>query len=216
MPWKPTLVVVALAAALTVAPAGQAKGPFVVCGSSGCSVLSDETQPMVRILGVDGSTPTLAPIAPAPYFIVRFSDFSEPLAFWIPSASVLRLVPQNGSGVWVATLSSEEALLRDRTAGIKPYPAATRASAYVDYEAVKRGNSYLRLFTIGTPVAAAPSTTKWLEVWVRGGHSPWNDGTALFWISRKGSLLKRDDGAVLKISPDVARRIRARLPLTGS
>jgi hypothetical protein len=203
------LVVAALA--LVLPAAAHAKGPFQVCGASGCVLLGEETHPPVRIIGVDPSTPAVAPARPAPYFVIRFSDFSEPLAYWIPSASALRLVSQNATGQWVATLPAEDSLLRDKAAALKPFAAPTRVSAFVDYEPVKRSNGYLRLFTIGAQAATTPST-RWLEVWVRGPQSPWTDGTTLFWISRRGSFLKRE-GTVFEIPATVAKRIRARLPL---
>jgi hypothetical protein len=206
------LLFVALLAVVLPA-AAHAKGPLQVCGASGCALLGAEAQPPVRVLGVEASTPAVSGIAPAPYFVVRFADLPGTLAYWIPSASVLRLVPQSGHGVWVATRPSEDALLREKTAELRPYPKPKRADVYVDYHFAKRANGYFRLFTIGTPVAPPPPTAGWREVWLRGGRSPWNDFSVLFWISNQGNLLKRD-GAVLEISPDVARRIRAGLPLS--
>jgi hypothetical protein len=208
-------LLVAAVVGLAFAPAAQAKGPLQICGASRCTLLGTEMQPPVRIVGVDPSTtPLVAPPAPAPYYVIRFTPFSDPLAYWIPSASLLRLVGSSTSvtGQWVATLPVEEGLLRDKAAGIEAYPAPTRTTAYVDYEPVKRATGYLRLWTIGTPVAAAPPT-RWLEVWLFGGRSPWNDRNTLFWISRKGSFLKRDDGVVLRIPASIADRIRKRQPL---
>ncbi len=202
----------AVAAALVVAPPALAKGPFEVCGASGCAVIAPETQLPIR-LSVDAATPTVPPTAPAPYFVVRLAHFDGVLAYWVPSASVLRLLPQNWPAVWVAPLPGEDALLREKTAGLEPYPAPAHATAYVDYNLAKRGGTYLRLFTIGAPLAGgAPATAAWLAVWLRGGHSPWNDGTASLEISRTGNLLRRE-GQVLQIPAALARRIRAGLPL---
>jgi len=171
----------------------------------------------VRIIGVDPATPTIAAPVLAPYFVIRFGDGSgsprgHPLAYWIPSASVLRLPGR--PGLWIATLPSEEALLDEVTAGLRPYAAPARVSVYVEYEAVPRPSGYLRLFTIGTPVAGSPSAGGWLEIWIMGHRSsPWTDGSTTLWISRRGSLLKRD-GQVFRIPLSLAKRIRGRLPLT--
>jgi hypothetical protein len=206
------VVVAALAGAgaLCVAPSALAKGPFEVCGPSACAELSPETQLPVR-LGVAASTPTLAPVAPAPYFVIRFHDFPDALAYWIPSAAVLRLAPQNGSAVWVAPLPSEASLLREKTGDLRPYAAPTNVLAAVDGRRVSGGDGYLRLYTIGR--AAKPvGAGGWLPIWLLGGQSPWNDGTNRVAISRRGSFLRRD-GRVVRIPPALARRIRAALPL---
>jgi hypothetical protein len=69
----------------------------------------------------------------------------------------------------------------------------------------------VKLVTVGTPVAAAPAKTKWTDVRVLGGTSPWNDGTVSLSISRTGYL--RRAGDVFRISPQLAKRVLARLPI---
>jgi hypothetical protein len=202
---------VAAAALLVVAPSALAKGPLQVCGASGCVELGPETDAGKWIGSAPGAS-SLAPPAPAPYFVVRFAEFGGALSYWIPSASVLRTF-QSTSVVWSAVTPETQAELARITTGMQPYAAPKRVVAFVDYDNVKRGETYLRLYTIGTPVAAAPpGSTVWLGIWLHGGTSPWNDGMSSFWISAKGNLLKRD-GQVLQISPAVAKRIRAHLPL---
>ncbi len=201
---------------LAFAPAASAKGPISICGASGCAVLGQEGQPPIRLFGADPAAPTVSAPAPAAYFVICFGDSAvggSALAYWIPSAGVLRL--QGQPWRWVAALSGEDALLREQTAGLQPFTPPTRPSVYVDYNPVKRSDGYLRLLTMGTPVAAAPSATAWLEIWFMGRRSsPWTDGTTSLEISRKGNLLKRD-GQVFRISSVMARRIRARLPLSS-
>ena len=206
-----------LLAALAAVPSAAAKGPFQVCGATGCAVLGLEAAPPVR-LGADAATAAVAPVAPAPYFVVRFAEFGSSLAYWIPSARLLRLSQtQFGAvrNVWVATLPAEDALLRDTAAGLTPFAAPKHLAVTVNYTPVKRkdADTYFRLFTIGTPLAS-PADVAWLPIWVHGGVSPWNDGLSSFAISRTGSLLKRD-GQVLQIPAALARRIRAAQPLSG-
>jgi hypothetical protein len=208
-----TLLLAALAAAvpLTVAPSALAKGPLQVCGASGCLDLGPETDTS-KWVGTAPGASSLAPPAPAPYFVLRFGDFGGTQAYWIPSVSVLRTF-QSTSVVWATVAPETEAALVRLTAGLQPYAAPKRAIAFVDYANVKRGDTYLRLYTIGRPVASPPASTVWLGIWLHGGTSPWTDGMSSFWISKTGSLLKRD-GQVLRISPAIAKRIRAHLPLS--
>jgi hypothetical protein len=198
-------ILLVLAAALVLAPAAAAKGPFQVCGASGCTELGPETQFPLR-LTVAPSTQTLSTAAPAPYFTVRWGH--GVVAFWVPSSGALLL---GQPPAWVAPLESELAVLRARTAGMAPFAPPKYAVAYVDWERVKNGDGYLRLMTIGRPVAAAPAPTRWVDVLVMGGISPWNDGSISLSISRSG-YLKRD-GHVYRITPALARRVLARLPL---
>jgi hypothetical protein len=207
-----TILLVALvaAAALAAAPAGRAKGPVQLCGASGCVDLAPETD-AGKWINAPGAS-SLAPPAPAPYFVVRFAEFGGALSYWIPSASVLRTF-ESTSVVWSAVSPETRDELVRLTAGLQPYAAPKRAVAFVDYDNVKGGATYLRLFTIGTPVTAAPPvSTAWLGIWLHCGKSPWTDGMSSFWISQKGNLLKRD-GQVLRIPAAVAKRIRAHLPL---
>jgi hypothetical protein len=143
--------------------------------------------------------------------VLRFADISGTLAYWVPSVSALRIVPQNEPAAWVAALPAEVSLLRDRTAGLRPYAPPLRVKAYVDWEPVKLPFGWLKLATIGKPVTAA-ATRKWLDIWLVGGASPWNDGSAHLAIARTGNYLLRD-GITLTIPKQVADRIRKRLPL---
>jgi hypothetical protein len=198
------------AVALAAAPAGLAKGPLQVCGASGCAALGPETDTPTWLGAAPGAS-SLPPPAPAPYFVLRFSDIAATVAYWIPSASIMRTV-QSNTIVWVGLAPDAEAALIRLTAGLQPYAAPKRAAAFIDYENVKGGTTYMRLYTIGTPIESAPSSTVWLAIWLHGGKSPWNDGMSSFWISKTGSLLKRD-GQILQIAPPLAKRIRAHQPL---
>jgi hypothetical protein len=133
------------------------------------------------------------------------------VAYWGTKASALRIVSQNGPSGWIAIRLDEAALLADKTAGLRPYSPPLRVKAYVDWEPVKHPSGWLKLATVGEP-AAVSSSRKWLEIWLVGGSSPWNDGSAHLAISRTGNYLLRD-GAVVTIPKQVADRVRKRLPL---
>ncbi len=198
-------LLVVFAVALVLPAAAQAKGPFHVCGASGCIELGPESQFAVRF-SVATDTATLPAVAPAPYFTIRWG--SGVAAFWVPTAGALLL---DQLRAWVAPLESELALLQDKTAGITPFSPPKHAIAYVDWDRVKNGDGYLRLVTAGTPVAGAPAGTRWVDLRVMGGVSPWNDGSMSLSVARAGYLLR--DGHVFRISPALARRVLARLPL---
>ncbi len=189
---------------LVFVPAAQAKGPFQVCGASGCAELAPETAAWPVRMSIAPGTQTLRPATPASYFVIRWGHGA--LGFWVPSAGAFLL---NGS--WVAPLDGELALLRDKSAGLTPYAAPKHAVAYVSWEQVRNGDGYLKLVSIGTPVAAAPAKTRWTDVRVMGGTSPWNDGTVSLSISPTGYLLRAGD--VFRISPQLAKRVLARLPI---
>jgi hypothetical protein len=198
------LLLVAVVALLAV-PAAQGKGPTRVCGASGCLDMATEAETFggaVR-LSIAPGTPTLGAVAPAPYF--RIDGIGGPQV-WVPSRNALRVGDE-----WVAPLANELALLRDKTAGLAPFGVPRHASAFVDWNRVRNGDGYIRLATLGVPVAAAPRGTRWIDVWVMGGDSPWNDGSIRISVSRNGYLLR--DGRVLRIPVSLAKRVLARKPL---
>jgi hypothetical protein len=209
---KLVLAAAASALVLAAAPGASAKGPIQICGASGCAVLAAEGQAPAWLFDAARAAVAATAPAPAPYFVVSFGDAGSALAYWIPSASVLRV--QGRPWRWVAALSTDEASLRERTVGLAPFTPPTRPAVYVDYNPVKRSDGYLRLITMGTPTAGASASTDWLEIWFMGRRSsPWTDGTTWLEISRTGSLLRRD-GQVFRIPLSIAKRVRARLPLS--
>jgi hypothetical protein len=187
--------------ALAAAPAAQAKGPFEVCGATACVELAPETAAFPVRLSLEPNTPQRLRVAPAPYFNVRWGH--GPLAVWVPSAQAIRI-----NGLWVAPTPAELALLQDKTAGLAPFAPPRHAVAWVNWQTVRNGDGYLKLVTIGKPVASAPSGTQWVDVRVLGGASPWNDGSINLSISRSGYLLR--DGSVFQIDRSIAGRVLAR------
>jgi hypothetical protein len=199
---------------LVLAPAAQAKGPFEVCGASGCTVLAEESQASempLNVFDLPDGTAAAGPAAPAPYYAIGFADVSEALSYWLPSRSLLR-VTQNGVALWRPTLPDEDAFLRDKTAGMTPYPAPKIDNVLVQYRRVKRPAGYARLFTIGVAIAVPPVAQKWLDVWLSGPVSPWTDGSVQVSISHTGNFLRRN-GAFFAIPKTVADRVRRRQPL---
>jgi hypothetical protein len=195
------LVAVAL---LVFVPAAQAKGPFQVCGASGCAELAPETQPWPVRQSLAPGTSTHRAATPPSYYEIRWGHGT--IGVWVPSAGAL-LLDQS----WVAPLDGELALLREKTVGVTPYTPPKHAVALVDWDRVRNGDGYLKLVTVGTPVAAAPTGTRWVDVRVMVGITPWNDGLTALSIARTGYLMR--DGQVFRISSKLAKRVLARLPL---
>jgi hypothetical protein len=190
---------------LVVAPSAQAKGPTRICGASGCVDLASEAETFNGALrmSLPPGAPTLGIVRPAPHFHISGITGAT---VWVPSANALRF-----AYAWAPPTDSELALLRDKTAGLAPFQAPKHAVVYVDWEIVKNGDGYIKLATIGTHVADAPRGTRWVDVRVMGGNSPWNDGSLRLSIARGGYLLR--DEEVYRIPVGLAKRILARLAI---
>ena len=206
------ITVAAAAVAAVVAPAALAKGPFEICGRSGCAVLADEAAGPGVPVGMVRAQTGAAPAAPAPYFVIRFRDLPGALGYWIPSAATIRVRNGAGSALWLAATPEQAAMLRAKTVGLSPLRPPVVTQAGVDLRTVRGPRTYLSLYTLGTPVASAPDAGGWLRVDLWGASTPWTDGSNALAVSRRGAFLRRD-GQLVRIPLAVAVRIRARLPL---
>ncbi len=208
---KAMLAAVALAG-LVLAATAQAKGPIQLCGPASCAPLGSETAPPIP-LGAGPEMQLVPPVAPTGYYEIRFADVEGVLGYWVPAAGAVRLRDAVGLAAWVAADANQLALLQQASAGIAAYTAPTKADVWVNGAFVRSPVGYLRLFSVGTPVATWAGNGGWWKIFISARRStPWTDGANSVWISRKGSFLKRD-GQVLWIAPSLAKRIRARLPL---
>lgn len=201
-----------LVAVVLLAPPARAKGPLQLCGWAGCAQLGDDATEVAWLAGSYGSADRLPPPAPAPYFVLRFSEVPSVVAYWLPEADVLRVGGNHLS--WVRTAPDDRAVLASAAAALRPYPAPRQARAAVDGKPVRGGSTYLRLYTVGTPVSSGRSPSGWLGIWISGRQTPWTDGRNELWISRRGTLLRRD-GQLVRLPRALAERIRARQPLVG-
>jgi hypothetical protein len=153
----------------------------------------------------------MSPAAPTRYFSIRFAEMPQnPLAYWIPAASLLRV--GNEQAVWVKPTPAEVVALQAKTLGMTALSAPRRFDVSVDLKPVRGDFSYLRLYTIGTPARTAGNSGGWLKILIFGRFTPWTDGVNSVWISRQGRLLRRD-GEIATIPATIAERVRARLPL---
>jgi hypothetical protein len=207
------------AAAIVLVPHAWAKGPVVICGATGCAPLGDELSIRRWLPGYYARTDRVAPAVPSSYFVIRFADYGGTLAYWTPEAGVLRV--GETTIVWARPHPDDLTALQKATVGLEPYAAPRAARAAVDADpgkpvemrSVRGGATYLRLYSLGQPVARANGARTWLQIWVMGAPTPWTDGQNSLWISRRGALLLRD-GTIVRIPISIADQIRKRVPLT--
>lgn len=205
-----TALLLPLAATLVAVPLAAAKGAFLLCGADRCTALDVGALPA----GLVGAAPgaTRVPVArPAPYYAIRFAGADGDVAYWVPSAHALRFsVPRVA---WVATTSGEQALLERVAAEVTAFAAPADVRAAVGGVAVANPRGYFSLLWVGRRVQERVGGT-WLQVYLYAPRAgPWTDGRDELWISRRGPYLQRD-GALLRIPRALARRIRARRPLS--
>jgi hypothetical protein len=182
----------------------------LLCGHGKCVEFAPETS-MQWVYAPAGIQ--VRPVVPAPYFAVRFAQMSGSLAYWMPSAGVLRTAPQSGDAVWVRPAPDELEALRSAAAQLRPFPAPHRASVTVGFRDVRRGAStYLQLFAMGVSVQRATGARGWIWMDVWTGDTPWTYGMS---ISRNGGFLRYPTGETVKIPWRVADHVRRRLPITG-
>jgi hypothetical protein len=191
--------------ALVLAPAARAKGPIQACGPKTCVTVASEGDGMGWLMGLPGGA---AIPAASSYYVLRFADIGSVLGYWIPSASIVRFVGTSAVGTWTNT---DDAGLRAATAGLAAFAPPRGATVYVNGDNVEGDATYLRLFTIGVPVAP-PSAVRWLPIWISGPATPWTDSYSDLRISRKGNYLYRN-GLVFTIPLATAKKIRSLQPL---
>jgi len=207
-----TTIFVGLVVALgcVFAPQASAKGPVAVCGPRACVTLGSEVD--VRWWGPADAAQARPP-APAPFFKLRFTAHEgDPLAYWVPSTGLLRSGARAGGPIWFTPSADEAALLTRAAASLQPFAVPTRANVTVGYRSVPHGDwTYLRLFTMGTPVTTA-DVRHWLPVDMWGPDTPWTRCVDCLLVSRTAAYLKRS-GEVVTIPSRIAYRVRHRLPL---
>ena len=203
---KRILLLALLVAAAALVPDAAAKGQLSLCGSSGCN-------PLPQGFGWGSGIVTevsLPPVPPSPYFSIQ--EEGTPIAYWSPAGHALRTVDIAGVAQWMND-SSVAAALAATAVALAPFPVPTSVLALVQHHSARHPASYLGLFSIGTPVLAAPRLVSWLPVLIfTTPASPWGDGADAIYISRSGDWLLRDR-EVVRISAALAHRIRNRLAL---
>jgi hypothetical protein len=216
------------------AAAKEAPTALRVCGASGCLIVGDAEA--ARSVWSDSRRIAPAPPAPylrVQFAQGRDSYYPVAPMFYVPAAHALRL--RNGLDLaeWRAPAAVTEAALAAAAAELPPFAPPTKVRAEVDRRPARDGSSYLLLFRIaGAPrddPAGQPPPTRddvferhlddwvayfgrvrrvWMPVQLRSSApSPWSDGASDLWVSRRGSLLRRD-GEVVAVPPQLAAKIR--------
>jgi hypothetical protein len=93
---------------------------------------------------------------------------------------------------------------------LEPNPAPASLEVVVQHRDVPDPVTYLRLFSIGRPVAVAPRFVRRLPIVIFSNPtSPWGDGADAVYVSSRGARLLRDR-EYIRISATLAERIRRR------
>jgi hypothetical protein len=206
--------VVLLALAIMRDAAASTSG-LAICGSSKSVEVRSARAQKVPVKYKSGLR-AARPAAPQSFYKIQLNgsrscDVSmpgAPVAFYIPAAGDVRIQGPTGEAFWVHLPHSLQRLLRRAAQGLQPFHAPMKlASASVNDQIVAKPSSYLRLYTLGTPVQSAPGGIKWLQISLMGPSSPWTDGWNSLRISRRGDYLKRD-GELVRIPASIAQLIR--------
>ncbi len=139
---------------------------------------------------------------------------NAPIAFYVPAAAEVRILGATGAAAfWVHLPRNVNNVLREAAHRVKPFPAPrTLASAEISHQLAAKPSTYLRLYTVGTPVRRAPGAGSWNRITLTGPSSPWSDGWNSLRISRLADYLSRD-GQLVRIPASVAVRIRRGAPI---
>ncbi len=209
-----------------------------VCGPQACgSVLDPHVLAAVPLssTAVRRGSP---PAAPGPYYELELAvqDGAAavvPGAFYVRLADAVRVAQPVTRPAWAQLPPTAAAALRAVTEGVRPYAVPRVATVLVGARTVRSPQSYLRLYSVGgtravDPAGTLPPAGAGFVAWRRWNASvrrfwlpvvssslvpsPWTGSSSDVWISRRGSLLKRD-GEVLRIDAALAVRARRGLPL---
>jgi hypothetical protein len=213
------------------------------CGSSGCRDVTDKGVVRLLLPVAWNGTPR-GPAAPGPYYSMRLlDDRRRPVdshglglstLFFVPGAGALRT---GGAIAKWRRLGPYASDFRRATQRMRPFTRPRLVKVEVDGRAAKEPRSYLQLYEVRGRFAHDPAglhphilgdysagavgqyyqrvVRHWIPVnlW-SSAPSPWGDGANFVWVSRRGSLLKRD-GEVLQISAGLAKRVRRGTSLRG-
>ena len=164
-----------------------------------------------------------APALPQSFYKVQLngsrscnvSNPGAPIAFFVPAAGDIRILNAVGQAFWVRLSAPLTKLLRHAARRLKPFHAPTRlASATINDQSAAKPSTYLRLYTLGTPVPQKRVAGGWLPIMLIGSSTPWTDGNNRLWVSRRGSYVRRD-GELVRITAAIAERIRRAAPIPG-
>ena len=210
------------AAAAAAAPGATASGYGIrICGPHKSVAVKSalaQSVPTAYVAGLRAA----APARPQSFYKIQLdvsrscnvSFPNAPIAFYVPAAAEVRILGSTGAAAfWVDLPRNVNNVLRKAAHRVKPFPAPrTLASAEISHQLAAKPSTYLRLYTVGTPVRHAPGAGSWNRITLTGPPSPWSDGWNNLRISRLADYLRRD-GQLVRIPASVAVRIRRGAPI---
>ncbi len=212
----------ALGAAAAAAPGATESGYGIrICGPHKSVAVKSalaQSVPTAYVAGLRAA----APARPQSFYKIQLdvsrscnvSFPNAPIAFYVPAAAEVRILDATGAAAfWVHLPRNVNNVLRKAAHRVKPFPAPrTLASAEISHQLAAKPSTYLRLYTVGTPVRHAPGAGSWNRITLTGPPSPWSDGWNSLQISRRADYLRRD-GQPVRIPASVAVRIRRGAPI---
>jgi hypothetical protein len=224
---KTRFAVTALLASATLVWAGPAQAKelsaFKVCGTSGCTSVTDRTLLDNLMLAFEGqdeavhvSTPAPAPFLRLEYW-VRGDRAQGPsfVQYYVPSRGALALMTGPQSWSWLRP-AAVKAIVDRVTAGVMPFGAPRISAVEIGGRAVRDPASYARLFTLRRKAERFPDEPDWQRIVIKtASPSPWSTSAATLEYSKSTDVLWRGSEFV-KVPPSLATRIEARKSLTAS
>jgi hypothetical protein len=224
---KTRFAITALLASATLvwaAPA-QAKelSAFKVCGTSGCTSVTDRTLLNDLILAFEGQGEAVRVSTPAPAPFLRLEywvrgDLAEGPSFvqyYVPSRGALALMTGPQSWSWVRP-GSVKVVVDRVTSGVAPFGAPRISAVEIGGRAVRDPASYARLFTLTRKAEKFPDEPDWQRIVIKTAiASPWSTSAATLEYSKSTDVLWRGSEFV-KVPTSLARRIEARKSLAAS
>jgi hypothetical protein len=213
-------------AALAASAAAKEVKRATVCGVSDCVVVKDREKAMALISGDEGSGPGSPPPASSFYTVEVTIDTGQGDAptwtlYYVPSAAMTRPAydPHGDAGAsnhpWWAVSPSTEALYRQVTKGLEPFPRPHLSSVAIGSKTLVAGaDSYLQVYELPPTRASGSLPTAYSE-WIdlrSKQPTPWTDLPRDLSFSPSGGVVERG-GQVVKLPEALLADMQAGRPL---
>jgi hypothetical protein len=209
----------ALLCALIVVSGASAKAPpdLQLCGATACTPLAATGAEVVAISIFYGDARVVAPpiAAPSDFYALRwrFPDQAPGLAYYVPSAGVVRMATASpgsyaAAGMWLRPNANVLEALSAVSVPLEGIRPAVPTRVTVAGRPARDPASYVRIWTLGKP-AIPVHPRGWLFVrMTTPTASPWSDSATDVRVSRRGGWLYRD-GTFFRVPAKFAARMRA-------
>jgi hypothetical protein len=190
------LVIVPVLAALATASPAAAKeiSAARICGVAAC-VTSTDKAALMRLAQSSGPLASADVPKPSAYYKIRL-QMREPGhgvvggwdVWWVPSGGALAAIGESGSPQWSSVGGAANEFLKQRTAGLAPFPKPRLARVVVGTRLARDPNSYLALFDPSWPMSP-DSASDWEQIVLTPtAGNPWSSHARLRYSPSKRLL----------------------------